>query len=264
MPAATLALADLPRWAFAFAIVLSRAGAAVMLLPGFGEVDIPPMLRAGFLVGLALLLVPLLEPAMPPMPDDIGSLLAMVAGELLVGAWIGWLARLVVLSAGMAGQVASYMLGLANVLRPDPAAGAQSTALEHLLVMAAILSVFATGLHAMPLLALAGSYALIPPGAMPSGADGTTTIVAATILAALADSFVLALRLAAPFLLAGIVWQVALGLLSRLVPRLQVYFVAMPGQIIGGLLLLGLVSAALIDTWQAAAQDAFARLPGLF
>ncbi len=71
------------------------------------------------------------------------------------------------------------------------------------------------------------------------------------------------MQLAAPFVLAGIVWQVALGLLARLVPNLQIFFAAMPGQIVGGIMLLGLMTTALLATWQAHVTEAFNALPGL-
>ena len=80
---------------------------------------------------------------------------------------------------------------------------------------------------------------------------------------AVADAFGLALRLAAPFILASVVWQVALGVLSRLVPQLQIYFSAMPGQIIGGLALIGVLSAGMASAWIEAARGSFNTLPGL-
>jgi flagellar biosynthetic protein FliR len=80
---------------------------------------------------------------------------------------------------------------------------------------------------------------------------------------ALAEAFALALRLASPFVLAHLVWQTGLGVLSRLVPQLQVFFVAMPGQIVMGVLLLGLLATTLLAAWQDYAQAHFAALPGL-
>lgn len=82
-------------------------------------------------------------------------------------------------------------------------------------------------------------------------------------MSAVGGSFALALRLAAPFVLAAIVWNLALGLLSRLVPQLQIYFAAMPGQIAGGLLLLGLLASAVITAWLAELRTGFGALPGL-
>jgi flagellar biosynthetic protein FliR len=85
--------------------------------------------------------------------------------------------------------------------------------------------------------------------------------LAETALRAVTASFGLALRLASPFLLISLLWQSGLGLLSRLVPQLQVYFAAMPAQILGGLLLLALMGGGIVAAWSSATQDAFSALP---
>ncbi len=79
----------------------------------------------------------------------------------------------------------------------------------------------------------------------------------------MAAAFGLALRLAAPFVLASVVWNVALGLLARLIPHLQIYFAAVPGQILGGLALLAVLASGLAEAWVSAAHDGLAALPGL-
>ena len=261
MSAEAALLAELPQWAFGFVLVLARVGMTVMLLPGLGEAEIPAVIRAGLVLALVFLLLPGLAPMLPRQPDDIVVSASMLATELLVGLGLGWLARLVVLALPIAAQIVSYMLGLANVLQPDPVLGGQATALERLFAAAASVLVFVSGLYALPLMALAGSYRVVVPGA-----SGTPVLVGdgvEAVINAVAESFALAMQLAAPFVLAGILWQVALGLLARLVPRLQVYFVAMPGQLLGGFVLLGLLATVLLGTWQAAVREGFSRLPGL-
>jgi flagellar biosynthetic protein FliR len=118
--------------------------------------------------------------------------------------------------------------------------------------------VMASGLHALPLSAVVGSYELVPPGRFLPVGDSTAVYVRAV-----SEAFGLALRLAAPFLVAGVLFQVVVGLAARLVPQLQVYFAAMPGQILGGLLLLGLIIVAVTAGWMEAARTMFAALPGL-
>jgi len=70
-------------------------------------------------------------------------------------------------------------------------------------------------------------------------------------------------QLAAPFLVAGVVWQAALGLLARLAPQLQAYAAATPGQILGGLALLGLLASRMLAAWADAVSAAWSALPGL-
>jgi flagellar biosynthetic protein FliR len=181
----------------------------------------------------------------------------MVAAELLTGLFLGWLARLVVAALPLAGQIIAVVSGMSSVLQPDTVLGTQGAALGRLFGLAATVLVFASGLHVLPLAAIAGSYAVIPAGTLLPAGDTATTVVAAV-----GTLFALSLRLAAPFVLASMIWHVVLALLSRLVPQLQVFFLATPAQLAGGLALLGLLGAALLGAWQEQAGTGFGLLPG--
>jgi flagellar biosynthesis protein FliR len=254
----SLDLATLPAWAFAFVLVLGRIGAAMTLLPGLGEASPPAMLRAGLAVGITVLLLPGIVPLIPTAPADVPTAAGMVAAEVVTGMWLGWLARLLVLSLPMAGQFIAFMLGVSNVLVIDPEMGAQSSALEQIFSLLAPLALLVSGLYAVPLAALAGSYHLIAPGALLPAGDSTTVVVRAV-----GTCFALALKLASPFVAANVIWHVVLGLLARLVPRVPVYFVALPGQILGGLVLLAMLTGALITTWMDTVSISISHLPGL-
>jgi flagellar biosynthetic protein FliR len=250
-------LAALPDLAFRAVLLFARLGAAVMLLPGLGEAELPASIRLGLGLALVALLLPGLQAALPPAPDS--TLLAgrLLVVEVLVGLWIGGLARLVMLALGIAAQIMSAAMGLASVIVQDPSLGAGGTALSRLLGLVGVVLVLATGLYTLPLQALAESYRLLPPGeGFPVGQ------AAETMVAAGAASLALALRLAAPFLLAAVVANIGLGLLARVAPAVQIYFVAVPGQILAGLLLLGLLAPALLASFRPAAEAAFTALPG--
>jgi len=251
-------LAALPAWGFGLVLVFSRIGAACMMLPGIGEAELPGTVRLGFTLALTVLLLPVVAPGLPEMPVSVWAIFAMVAAEIATGLWLGWLARLVVLALPIAGQFIASQMGLASVIQPDPDLGPQSTALARLFSLAAPVVILASGLYALPLAALAGSYRLIGPGALLPVADSTRTV-----LRAVAEAFALSLRLAAPFVVAGLLWQGALGLLARLVPNMQVFAASIPGQILGGLVLLFLFAAGLVTAWQGEVGSVFALLPGL-
>jgi len=257
MNADAVVLAALPGLAYAFVLVLCRVGAAVMLLPGLGEAGLPAFLRAGITITLTLLLLPVVLKLMPPAPPGVIGVAAMAGAEIATGLWLGWLARLIVFALPMAGQVIGTMMGISSVLQPDAMLGGQASALSRFFALLAPVLLFASGLYALPILALADSFTLIAPGALLPAADATQGVVAA-----LGHAFALAIELAAPFLLVGTVWQVGLGLVGRLVPQLQVYFVAMPAQLLGGLALLAGLGVTLASLWLAAAQAGFAHLPG--
>jgi flagellar biosynthesis protein FliR len=249
--------ADLSHLAFAFVLVLARISAAVVLLPGLGEAAPPAMLRAGLALGLTLILLPLVAPAIPPMPEHGLKGAGMIGAEVVTGLWFGWLARVLALALPIAAQFIAYCFGISSVLLPDAELGPQSTALAKLFELGVPLLMLVSGLYTLPLAALTGLYRLVPPGAMLPAADSADVAVQAVTA-----SVTLALRLASPFLLAAIAWNAAMGLASRLVPRLQVYFAAMPARIFGGLLLLAVLSGALLAAWQDGMRSALPALPG--
>ena len=257
MPTPAFDSAGLSALAFAFMLVLCRCAAAVMLMPGLGEEEPPAILRAGLAIGIAVLLVPGLAPIMPPAPESFLRLAGMVMAELLAGGVLGWLARLLALALPVLGQIISLTTGLSSVLQQDPTLGAQSAVIGRLFNLLAPVLILSTGLYALPLGALARSYLVFPPGGALPADD-----LAQVAVHAVSASFSLALRLAAPFILVSLIWQVALGLMARLVPQIQVYFVALPGQVLGGLLLLALLGAPMIRVWLAAVHEGYLALPG--
>ncbi len=256
--AAAALLAALPGLAFAFVLLLARVGAALMLVPVLGEAEVPSMVRAGFAVLVVVLLLPPLRPLLPDPPDSILRAAGAVAAEAITGLWLGWLARLIVFALSVAGQIVSLATGLSNVLQPDPALGTQSSALARVMAATAPVLLLAGGLHAWPLAALAGSYRVVPAGVLPLAAATTAELVDAV-----GASFGLALRLAAPFLVASLLWHVVLGLALRLAAQVQPMTLAAPVQVLGGLALLAMIPVGLLAVWSARAAELLAALPGL-
>ena len=257
-PADMSLLVALPAWAFAFVMVLARLSAAIMVMPALGEADIPATVRAGIAVALSLLLLPLVAPLVPAVPGDVVHTVGAIAAELLTGLWLGFLARLIVLSLTIAGQYISFMTGLANVLQADAGTGQQVTVVARLFNVAAPALLLASGAYILPLSALYGSFSIIAPGSLVAVGDASASVVDM-----LEQSVAVALRLAAPFLIGNIVWYVSIGLLARLAPTLHLFLVALPGQVLGGMLLFALLSTALFATWNAAVQVGYGQLPGL-
>jgi flagellar biosynthetic protein FliR len=244
--------------ALAFALALARIGGVVMLLPGVGETVVPATLRAGFAVGLTLLLLPSITMpsiGMPAGQPDFILLAAELAHELAVGIWLGLMARMFVLALPIAGQIISYQIGLSSVITPSQDLGAESTLLSTVFGLFATTMVLATGLYALPLQALVASYHILPVGlAFPAG--GALHI--AQVLTA--QSFALGVQLAMPFLLAGLLWQAGLAVITKLVPQLQIFMVAMPGQTLGGLALLALLGTAIAAAWERGMGAGMTRL----
>lgn len=251
-------LAALPGLAFHAVLLFARVGAAAMLLPGLGESEVPAPVRLGLGLALTLLMMPVLAPGLPAAPDDAGEATRLIVVEIVIGLWLGGLARLVVMAMAVAGQAIALLLGLAQALVPDPTLGGQGAVTGRFLALSAAVLVLGSGLYVIPLRALVESYGVLPVGeGFPAGAG------AEAMAGAAADSLALALRLAAPFVLAAVVINVALGLLTRIAPQVQVYFIAVPGQVLAGIALLALILPALLGAFGEAAREAFLALPGL-
>lgn len=257
LPADAALLAALPGLAFHAVLILCRLGAAVMLLPGIGEAEIPATMRLALAVGLVLALLPILAPALPAMPEDVAPLALLLITEIFTGIWIGLLARFLALALSQAGQVVALLIGLASPLQGDMVLGASATALARMFSLATAALMLATGLYEIPLRALVESYAVLPAGGgLPLGE------AAESIARKVADSLGLAMQLAAPFVLAAIFFNAGLGLIARLAPQAQVFVVAVPVQILGGFLLLLLILPSMLALWQGAMVQGFQRLPG--
>ncbi|KXV32424.1 flagellar biosynthesis protein FliR [Gluconobacter thailandicus] len=261
----------LTEWALAFLLVLSRTGATVMVMPGPGEQSLPMVVRAGIALTLTFLVLPLVAPLL-----NMGSLDAvgplglggMIAVELFAGVLIGWLARLITMALPIAGQMIAMFIGISSVLQPDPDLGSGSSAPARFMNLLAPLMLLITGAYVFPIRAVIGSYGLIPPGGALLGQTATAHWpilgdAAHSVIQMTGKAFTLGLELSAPFLILSLVWEMMLGIMTRLLPTLQIYNAANPLQMLGGIALLGLTLQALLAVWQGQAFDVLRALPGL-
>ena len=226
---------------FVFMLVFARVGTAFLLLPGFGAAYVSRRVRLGLAVAVAVVLVPTLAKVMPPLPDSPIVLVLLLGGEVVVGAFLGTVANLLAQSLQTAGMIISYQSGLANATMFNPTMGQQTSLIGTLLSTMGVLLIFVTDLHHMILRALVDSYQLFTPGAAMAVGD-FSELIARTV----AHSFRLAFQLATPFVVFGLLFYVGVGLMARLMPQLQVFFIALPLQIGLMLLLLGLSISAMM------------------
>ncbi len=218
---------------YRFLVVFTRLGAALMFMPGFGSTLVQARVRLLFGLSLAFLLLPVLGPKLPPAPEHPAALTLLLAGEAAVGIYLAMVAQFLFGAVNVAGTFISYQVGLTNAFSFDAVSQEQSQMLTGLLSNLALVIVFASGMDHLMLRALTDSYELFQPGAPLMVGDAAMTL--AHLLSA---TFSLGLRLAAPVMVFGIVFQTGLGLLSRMVPQMQVFFIATPLQVLIGLWML--------------------------
>jgi flagellar biosynthetic protein FliR len=234
----------LPTFAAAFMLCFARIGTMVMLLPGLGELSVPPRVRLTVALVLTAVILPLHRSAYQADLRAFGPVMLLLGQELLVGAVLGLVARLTISALQVAGSVVAQQMGLGFVTAIDPNQGQQGLIVGNFLTILGITMLFATDLHHRVIAALNDSYALFRPGEIPIIGD-----VAAMIGMTMTSAFRIGVQLAAPFLVFGLLFNLGLGVLSRLMPQMQVFFVGMPLSILIGFVILLLVVGAMMTTF---------------
>ncbi len=240
----------LPANVFAMMLIFARIGSAMMLLPGFGEFYVMQRFRLMLALFISMLLTPLLAPMLPPLPGSAVRLVSIVGSEAVIGIFLGSVARILLSALDVAGTVISFQLGLSAAQIFNPMAATQGSLPSTLYGVMGVLLIFLTGLHRMLLRALVDSYNVFPPGVLPPLND-----LSDMIARSVAGAFLIGMEMAAPFILLGLMFFVALGIVGRLVPQLQILFVTLPLQILGGLFALVFVLASSMQWF----LDAFVR-----
>lgn len=233
----------LPGVAAVFILIVARIGTMVMLMPALGETSVPARLRLALAVVLSLVAYPMVA-ASYRVPVELPALVGALAVELAIGFVIGGTARLLMAGLQTTGVVVANQMGLGFVTAVDPTMGQQGAIVSAFLNTMAVALIFATDLHHLLITALFDSYRVFEPGVLPAAGDA-----AALVTRTVAGTFRIAIQLSAPFLAFGLILNIGLGVLARLMPQMQVYFVAMPATILIGLVLMAVVLAALMTTY---------------
>ena len=245
----------LPVLAAAFLLTFARVGTMVMLLPGIGEQNMPARVRLTIALVLTSILLPAHEKAYTVDLNTLGPVLVLLFQEIIIGAVLGLTARLAISALQVAGFVVANQLGLGFVTAIDPTQNQQGVLVGNFLSVLGITLIFATDLHHLVIAALNDSYTLFAPGEMPVSGD-----VAKHVTQVIATAFRIGIQLSAPFLVFGLLFNLGLGVLSRLMPQMQVFFIGLPLSIMLGLLLLVLVIGAMMGTFVSYLEGVLGQL----
>lgn len=222
-----------------FLILFARVGAVLMLLPVFSDEGVPPQIRLLISLGMAVGLWGLLGAKVPAAAE--GALPTTIIAEMLVGLAMGAIVRIMFMAAVMAGSLISLNVGLSSALIFDPAQGGQVPLLSKFVAVAAAVVCLSIGLHHLWLGAIVRSYDVFPVGGLPPAAD-----FAQLAIKTVTHSMALGLSLAAPLVVYGIVFNAALGMMARLAPSIQVFFIAQPLNLLLGIALLATIFGTIL------------------
>jgi len=234
---------------FVAGLVFARLGAIVMLIPGLGETFIPVRIRLSLALSLALVLFPILGGGTPPVPTEVSGVALAVIKETAIGLMIGGILRFFMSSLVAAGEIISIQTTLAFAQTANPTQAAPSTTLGTFLGLMGILLVMTTNLHHLFLQAIVRSYTIFPFSRDVPLADAKDLAVLTV-----SRSFALGLQLAAPVVAMSLIVNIATGLVGRVMPQFQIFFVVTPLMVLLGLsvfaLSLGVIGMVWVDHYR--------------
>ncbi len=217
-------------------LVFARVGVMLSLMPGFSDESTPVRLRLMLGLFLSAIIYPTVLLDLPPTPKSVPTLAVLLFHEIVLGALLGGASRLVLQSLHIAGSIIANQIGLAAATLFDPSQGGQATVVTRFMGVVGVVLIFASGLHHSLIIGVVHSYALFSPCSPIMTAD-----FAKMTIDIVAQTFALGVQLAAPFLIFGLIFNFGLGLISRLVPAIQIFFVAQPLTMLFGFALFAAV-----------------------
>lgn len=240
----------LPIEIYHVALIFLRVGSLVMLLPAISDTAVPPRVRLAFALILSLVLGAVANPYLPPMPQTVGEMGGQVFKELFIGLGLGALLNMMMSALAVAGEIMAIQTTLAFSQTANPHEAQPGASLTSFLSVTAVALLFATNLDHLFIGAIARSYELFPPMKPPAINDAGLVAVRA-----MSSAFALGLQLAAPVVVFSIVFNVAAGLIGRLLPQFQIFFAATPLIVLLGLsvlmLSLGTIGMVWLQRYQA-------------
>jgi flagellar biosynthetic protein FliR len=237
----TVNLDFLPMTAFVFILVFGRVGAMVMSLPGLGDSSVPTNIRLVFALALTLVLYPVVQKQFPQFPTSLFGMVGLLGREVVIGLALGLLIRLIISGTQVAGAIVGFQTGLSFANSFDPNFGGQTNVLATLLSMVALILVFTFDLHHLLLRGIHDSYVLFSPK-MELPVEDFLMMA----LKLVTGAFRIATQIAAPFILFGLIFYLGIGVLARLIPQIQIFFIAMPANIFVSLILLMILISSMM------------------
>jgi flagellar biosynthetic protein FliR len=246
----------LPFDAVAAVAVFARVGAMMMTAPAFGDFTLSPRIRLAVALLVAAALFPAVAPELAARPAQSSALAlsSLILGEIAAGLFLGLFARTIAAALNIAGQIIALQIGLSLAQIFDPNQEVQGAIIGGFLAVLGTTMIFSADLHHLLLAALRDSYSFLRPGAVQVGD------MAQSLVEALAFAFSLGARLAAPFIVFGLVFYAGAGVLNRLMPQAQVFFTLIPANLALGLLLLMFTIGLLMTAFLSAFADRLTAL----
>ena len=227
-----------------YILTFARVGTTLMLMPGIGDGFVSPNVRILFALSFAVVLAPVSAQYLPEVTSN-GMLIQLIISEMVIGLLIGTVARIFVAALDVAVMLISMSIGTANVMLFNPQFASQGSLVGVFLSITGVMLLFATNLHHMLIYGIVSSYQAFPASEGIPLAGGMAQIIAKAV----SDSFAIGFYMAAPFIIVALFLYIAMGVLGRLMPQIQVFLIALPLQLTLGAIVFFMVISAMMLFW---------------
>lgn len=236
--------------------VFCRVGGCFLVLPGFSSARVPPQIRLFVAVAVSLSLTPILwSTVYPKVNTPQTTYIGIVFVEGLIGVVIGLIARFFVLGLQFTGTVMTMMVGFTAPPANDILEDGSENQLTNMISFAGLLLLFMLDFHHVIIMAIADSYKTLP-----MGGDFEARRALVTLTNTLSSTFMIMLRLASPFVVYGLLFNVTIGFINKLAPQLPIYFISQPFVVMGGLVLIYFGIAIMIRLFADAFMPLFSSV----
>ena len=234
-------------------VAFCRIGGCMMVLPGFSSGRVPPQIRLLLSAALTMAILPLLwNTIYPEVSKGDANYIGLIFTETVIGLMYGMMARIYTLGLQFTGTVISMLIGFNAPGGADLVEESNETSLTGLISFCGLMILFILDFHHYVLQALVDSYSVIPFG---GHIEPRAALI--SITDTLATTFFIMLRLASPFLLYGLMFQISIGFINKLAPQIPIYFISTPYLLMGGLFMLYVSIAALVSQFSNAFLTVF-------
>lgn len=228
--------------ALSFILIFARIGTIIHFVPLFGDKYIIPKQRAAIAITLSFIIYPIALQQIPQAELPIAEYTRLLFGEILVGTLLGLSIKIIFLSLHTVGAIISMQSGLGMAMFFDLTQKEQTAVFTSFFFLTALMTILTTDTHYMFIQGAVESYTAFPPGKLPNYGDMSDFMTQVVN-----RSFVTAFKLSAPFLVVSTALLVGSGILARLMPNLQVFFVMTPIQVLASFMVLYIVISNLME-----------------
>ncbi len=225
-----------PATMLSFLLTLMRVSLILFLLPFFGGQSVPSQVKGALCMALTLAIWPRIGFTGHEMPADIWAILLMLLGEITLGLILGLVTQFIFTAVQFGGSIMGFQMGFTMVNAVDPMTGQQEPVTSHFLYMVCMLTFLTLNGHLHLLAGLARTFDLIPPGGLV-----LTTRLGNEVTRLAGNIFVLGIRIAAPVMIAMIIVDVSLALISRVAPQMNLLAFGFPVKISVGFVFIGFI-----------------------